>query len=206
LAGYRFRRRGDPYSERDRPARPGRAAQDAAGDARSSSQHSRRRFMFASVVGTPLHRRNISPRALAPALKRAEIEPLRWHDLRHCFASLLIAGGANVAFVSRQCPDNSATPRRTSRRGSTRTYSTEPSRLSGPATCLRRRSVTQFAGTLERAAHMTKGSALAEDPLLRGQEVDPGRFRLCRYATKPGNYGSGRSRSPQLTTLVTMLG
>jgi integrase len=59
-------------------------------------------YVFASVVGTPLYGRNISPRALAPALKRAGIEPLRWHDLRHCFASLLIAGGANVAFVSRQ--------------------------------------------------------------------------------------------------------
>jgi integrase len=27
---------------------------------------------------------------------------VRWHDLRHTFASLLIAGGANITFVSRQ--------------------------------------------------------------------------------------------------------
>ena len=41
-------------------------------------------------------------RALKPALAAAGIEPLRWHDLRHTFASLLTGGGANVVFTSRQ--------------------------------------------------------------------------------------------------------
>ncbi len=59
-------------------------------------------YVFASQVGTPLHWRNVSRRALKPALREAGIEPLRWHDLRHTFASLLIAGGANVVFTSRQ--------------------------------------------------------------------------------------------------------
>jgi integrase len=59
-------------------------------------------FVFASQLGGPLHWANVSRRALKPALKRAAIQPLRWHDLRHTFASLLIAGGANVVFVSRQ--------------------------------------------------------------------------------------------------------
>jgi integrase len=59
-------------------------------------------YVFASLVGTPLHWRNVSRRALAPALRAAGIESVRWHDLRHCFASLLIGGGANVVFTSRQ--------------------------------------------------------------------------------------------------------
>ena len=59
-------------------------------------------YVFASRVGTPLHWRNVSRRALEPALRKAGIEPLRWHDLRHTFASLLIVGGANVVFTSRQ--------------------------------------------------------------------------------------------------------
>jgi integrase len=59
-------------------------------------------YVFASLAGTPLHWRNVSRRALKPALKAAGIEPLRWHDLRHTFASLLIGGGANVVFTSRQ--------------------------------------------------------------------------------------------------------
>lgn len=59
-------------------------------------------YVFTTQVGTPLDWANISKRALKPALKKAEIQPIRWHDLRHTFASLLIAGGANVVFVSRQ--------------------------------------------------------------------------------------------------------
>jgi integrase len=39
---------------------------------------------------------------LKPALEKAGLQPLRWHDLRHTFASLLIAGGANITFTSRQ--------------------------------------------------------------------------------------------------------
>ncbi|MGZ4391164.1 MAG: tyrosine-type recombinase/integrase [Gaiellaceae bacterium] len=59
-------------------------------------------YVFASRIGTPLHWRNVARRALKPALAKAGIEPLRWHDLRHTFASLLIGGGANVVFTSRQ--------------------------------------------------------------------------------------------------------
>jgi integrase len=59
-------------------------------------------YVFTTQVGTPLHWANVSKRGLKPALKRAGIQPIRWHDLRHTFASVLIAGGANVVFVSRQ--------------------------------------------------------------------------------------------------------
>ena len=59
-------------------------------------------YVFASRVGTPLYWRNLSPRALQPALETAGLAPLRWHDLRHTFAALLINQGASIAFVSRQ--------------------------------------------------------------------------------------------------------
>jgi integrase len=65
-------------------------------------------YVFTTQVGTPLHWANISVRVLKPALKRAGIQPLRWHDLRHTFASLLIAGGANITFVSRQLGHSSS--------------------------------------------------------------------------------------------------
>lgn len=45
---------------------------------------------------------------LNPALRKAGLRPLRWHDLRHTFASLLIAGGANITFVSRQLGHSSS--------------------------------------------------------------------------------------------------
>jgi integrase len=57
--------------------------------------------VFASQVGTPLGVRNIIRRGLLPALEAADLPQLRWHDLRHVAASLLIAEGASVGYVSR---------------------------------------------------------------------------------------------------------
>ena len=62
-------------------------------------------FVFATDVGTPLAQRNVLRRALDPAVKRAGLDrvpKLRFHDLRHTFASLLISGGLPVSFVSCQ--------------------------------------------------------------------------------------------------------
>jgi integrase len=59
-------------------------------------------FIFASRTGSALHWRNITRRCLEQAVKNAGIEPIRWHDLRHTYASMLIASGASITFVSRQ--------------------------------------------------------------------------------------------------------
>ena len=36
------------------------------------------------------------------ALRRAELPEIRWHDLRHTYASLLLTNGAPIAYVSDQ--------------------------------------------------------------------------------------------------------
>ena len=69
---------------------------------RESSFNSPDDYVFTTRFGTPEHAAHLGLRALRPALQRAGLRPVRWHDLRHTFASLLIAGGANVTFVSRQ--------------------------------------------------------------------------------------------------------
>jgi integrase len=59
-------------------------------------------YVFTTRTGTPEHAAHLGVRALKPALEAADLPPIRWHDLRHTFASLLIDGGANITFVSRQ--------------------------------------------------------------------------------------------------------
>jgi integrase len=64
-------------------------------------------FVFCTDLGTGLSRSRIARKGLVPAVKAANLdEPGRPkitpHQLRHCFASLLIAQGLNVVFVSRQ--------------------------------------------------------------------------------------------------------
>jgi integrase len=59
-------------------------------------------FVFASAAGSALYWRNVARRRLADALNSANLPHVRWHDLRHTFASVLIAEGANVVYVSRQ--------------------------------------------------------------------------------------------------------
>jgi integrase len=58
-------------------------------------------FVFASETGGPLHHRNIVRRGLEKAVETADLPELSWHALRHVAASVLIAEGASVAYVSR---------------------------------------------------------------------------------------------------------
>jgi integrase len=63
--------------------------------------------VFATRTGRPMHYRNVSRRGLAAAVEKAGLngpgEPrLRFHDLRHTNAAVLIGHGLNVVFVSRQ--------------------------------------------------------------------------------------------------------
>ena len=55
--------------------------------------------MFASLVGTPLSRRNLT-RSFKALLKRAGLpHTVRLHDLRHTCSTLLLGQGFNGKFV-----------------------------------------------------------------------------------------------------------
>jgi len=50
-------------------------------------------LVFPSEAGTPLDRHNLLTREFEPALERAGLRKIRFHDLRHTYASLCIAAG-----------------------------------------------------------------------------------------------------------------
>jgi integrase len=60
------------------------------------------RLLFASSAGTPLDPKNLVNRVFKVALSNAELRAIRWHDLRHTFASLRLAAGANIKRLSQQ--------------------------------------------------------------------------------------------------------
>lgn len=59
-------------------------------------------LVFATRVGTTIGQRNLASRGLGKASEAARIDDVSFHVLRHTFASILIAQGRDVVFVSRQ--------------------------------------------------------------------------------------------------------
>jgi integrase len=59
-------------------------------------------YVFASSIGGPLDGRNMIREVFEPARKRAGLPRLRFHDLRHSYASVLIAQGAHPKVISDQ--------------------------------------------------------------------------------------------------------
>jgi integrase len=58
-------------------------------------------LVFPNLDGQPMSYTNLMSRGFHPALKRAGIRRIRFHDLRHTFASLMISNGEDIVRVSR---------------------------------------------------------------------------------------------------------
>lgn len=59
-------------------------------------------LVFANSLGRPLDPNNTVRNYLYPALEAAEVPKIRFHDLRHTFASHLLDQGENPVYVSEQ--------------------------------------------------------------------------------------------------------
>jgi integrase len=55
-------------------------------------------LVFATEIGTPLNRHNLCRRSFKPLLKKAACR-IRFHDLRHTCATLLLAKGVHPKIV-----------------------------------------------------------------------------------------------------------
>lgn len=56
-------------------------------------------LVFPSTEGTPMRRSNFRRRHWLPAVARADMEPLRFHDLRHTAVALMVAQGVHPKAV-----------------------------------------------------------------------------------------------------------
>jgi len=59
-------------------------------------------LVFPTEKGTPMNHNNMVNRYFRPTLKAAGIEQIRFHDMRHTYASLLIEQGENIKYIQTQ--------------------------------------------------------------------------------------------------------
>jgi len=58
-----------------------------------------RSLIFATSVGTPFNPENLVKRSFKPLLKKAGLPEIRFHDLRHTCATLLLGRGVHAKLV-----------------------------------------------------------------------------------------------------------
>jgi integrase len=58
-----------------------------------------RELVFSTTVGTPVNPENLVNRSYKPLLKKAGLPKIRFHNLRHTCATLLLVRGVHPKFV-----------------------------------------------------------------------------------------------------------
>ncbi len=66
-------------------------------------------LVFPNEAGNPINHNNMVRRYFEPALKKAGIDKIRFHDLRHTYASILIEQGENIKYIQSQLGHSSPT-------------------------------------------------------------------------------------------------
>lgn len=66
-------------------------------------------LVFPNKAGEPINYSNMGQRHFLPALKAANLPRVRFHDLRHTYASLMISQGENIKYIQAQLGHSSPT-------------------------------------------------------------------------------------------------
>lgn len=70
--------------------------------AEKSKEPNKHDLIFTNGAGSPMDPDNLIKRGFHPALEAAGLRKVRFHDLRHSYASLLIDQGENLKFIQSQ--------------------------------------------------------------------------------------------------------
>jgi integrase len=57
-------------------------------------------LVFVDSVGGPLRKSNVHRTSFKPAMKKAKVKAIRFHDMRHTAATTWLANGINIKAVS----------------------------------------------------------------------------------------------------------
>jgi integrase len=74
-------------------------AQQAEEKLRLGGIYKDQELVFATTIGTPLDASNVMYRGFKPLLRHAGLPPIRFHDLRHTYATLMLSQGINPKIV-----------------------------------------------------------------------------------------------------------
>jgi integrase len=66
-------------------------------------------LVFPNGAGQPINHNNMINRHFVKGLENAALETIRFHDLRHTYASLLIEQGENIKYIQTQLGHSSPT-------------------------------------------------------------------------------------------------
>ena len=66
-------------------------------------------LVFPNQAGNPMDKQNMMADVFFPTLKAAGLQKIRFHDLRHTFASMMIHQGANIKYIQKQMGHAKAT-------------------------------------------------------------------------------------------------
>jgi integrase len=80
---------------------PQKPSQAADGQPTVGAQWTDNGLVFTTTIGTPLGAQKIVNRHFKPLLKRSGLPSIRWHDLRHTYATLLLARGTHPTYVQK---------------------------------------------------------------------------------------------------------
>jgi integrase len=66
-------------------------------------------LVFPNDAGKPIDHHNMVRRCFLPTLEAAGLPRMRFHDIRHTYASLMIAQGENIKYIQSQLGHSSPT-------------------------------------------------------------------------------------------------